>query len=122
MNNPPVLIISMIQSAVVVLVALGLEYWRDSTTALSTLLGGALCILPATYFGLRVFRGYRGRVVSGPEVVKAFYSAERDKFILTLVGFALVFAVIHPLDAVVLFISYSFCVVLQWLLLARLVR
>lgn len=122
MHTPPVWIIFMIQSAVVVLVALGVGYWRDSTIALSTLLGGALCILPSTYFGLRAFRGRRQSADAGREVVKAFYNAERDKFILTLVGFALVFAAIRPLDPVVLFVSYGLCILLQWFLAARLVR
>ena len=131
MRNPPVVKISLIQLAAVLLAALALELTLGRVIALSALLGSLLCVLPNLYFGLRAFeimgsgktdpnrRLIRGARAS-QRTVASFYRAETGKFVLTLVGFAAVFATIKPLNGAVLFVSYGLCVILQWILVARL--
>ncbi|HEY8567658.1 ATP synthase subunit I [Microbulbifer sp.] len=132
MRNPPVVKISLIQLAVVLLVALVLELTQGRIVAISALLGGLLCVLPNLYFGLRAFellgkgsdllkgrRQLRGARAS-QRTVASFYRAETGKFVLTLTGFAAVFATVKSLNPAVLFISYGLCVILQWILVARL--
>ncbi len=132
MRNPPVVKISLIQLAVVLPVVLALELTQGRVVALSALLGSLLCLLPNLYFGLRAFellgrgsdllkgrRQLRGARAS-QRTVRSFYRAETGKFVLTLTGFAAVFAIVKPLNPAVLFISYGLCVILQWILVARL--
>lgn len=131
MRNPPVVKISLIQLAAVLLVALALELTLNRVIALSALLGGLLCVLPNLYFGLRAFelmgssrsdpnrRQIRGARAS-QRTVASFYRAETGKFVLTLMGFAAVFATVKPLNGAVLFISYGLCVILHWILVATL--
>ncbi|WP_105102580.1 ATP synthase subunit I [Microbulbifer pacificus] len=125
MRNPPVVKISLIQLAVVLLVALALEWTQGRVVAISALLGGLLCVLPNLYFGLRAFELMKGRrqmrgARASQRAVASFYRAETGKFVLTLTGFAAVFATVKPLNPAVLFVSYGLCVILQWILVARL--
>ncbi|MFV8782909.1 ATP synthase subunit I [Microbulbifer sp. SA54] len=132
MRNPPVVKISLIQLAVILLAALALELTQGRVIACSALLGGLLCVLPNLYFGLRAFdlmgsgrfapdqRGKLRGARASQRTVMSFYRAETGKFVLTLAGFAAVFAAVRPLNAAVLFVSYSLCVILQWILVARL--
>ena len=131
MRNPPVVKISLIQLAVIVLVALMLELTQTRVIAVSALLGGLLCLLPNLYFGLRALEllgprvpgADRGKVRgarASQRTVRSFYRAETGKFVLTLLGFAMVFIAVKPLNPAVLFISYGLCVILQWILVARL--
>lgn len=138
MRNPPVVKISLIQLSVVLLVALALELTLGRVIALSALLGGLLCALPNLYFGLRAFELLgRGKLLGkGSDLLKdrhqlrgarasqrtvaSFYRAETGKFVLTLTGFAAVFATVKSLNPAVLFVSYGLCVILQWILVARL--
>ena len=120
MHKPPVLIVAAVQLLLVSLAGTALHFSGKPVTALSVFLGGALCALPNAYFGLRAFRHSGARAAS--RVVENFYRAETGKFVLTVVGFAAVFAAVRPLDAAALFVSYGLCVIVQWLLVARLVR
>ncbi|WP_237068151.1 ATP synthase subunit I [Microbulbifer guangxiensis] len=120
MSKPPVLKIAAVQLLLVSLVGATWHFLGNPVTALSIFLGGALCALPNAYFALRAFRHSGAR--AAPRVVESFYRAETGKFVLTLVGFAAVFAAVRPLNAAALFISYSLCVIVQWLMVARLVR
>ncbi|WP_288128957.1 ATP synthase subunit I [Microbulbifer sp.] len=126
MRNPPVVKISLIQLTVVLLVAAALELTQGREIAVSALSGGLLCVLPNLYFGLRAFellgpgrRDVRGAHAS-QRTVASFYRAETGKFVLTLMGFAAIFATIRPLNGAVLFVSYGLCVILQWILVVRL--
>lgn len=129
MQKPPVLVIAAVQLLLVSLAGIGLHYGGAPVAALSVVIGGALCALPNAYFGLRAFRDYLGRgeprnrgARAASRVLENFYRGEVGKFVLTLVGFAAVFAVIKPLDPAALFVSYGCCVIVQWLLAARLIR
>lgn len=120
MNKPPVLRIAAVQILLVSLASAVLHFGGEAVTALSVFLGGALCALPNAYFGLRAFRHSGARAAH--RVLENFYRGEAGKFVLTIAGFAAVFAAVKPLNAAALFISYGLSVVLQWILAARLVR
>ena len=120
MQKPPVLIVAAVQLLLVSLAGAGLHASGRPVTALSVVLGGALCALPNAYFGLRAFRDSGARAAQ--RVLENFYRGETGKFVLTLVGFAAVFVVVRPLDPAALFISYGLCVIVQWVLVARAVR
>ncbi|AMX03934.1 ATP synthase subunit I [Microbulbifer thermotolerans] len=120
MTKPPVLVIAAVQLVLVSLAAAVLHFYGRPVSALSVFLGGALCALPNAYFGLRAFRESGARAAD--RVLQNFYRGEVGKFVLTLTGFAVVFASIKPLNPAAVFISYGLCVILQWLLAARLVR
>nr|WP_284500212.1 ATP synthase subunit I [Microbulbifer sp. GX H0434] len=120
MSKPPVLVIAAVQLLLVSLAGAGLHFYGERVTALSVLIGGALCALPNAYFGLRAFRESGARAAS--RVVENFYRGETGKFVLSLAGFAAVFALVRPLNPAALFISYGLCVIVQWVLAARLLR
>ncbi|SEA17838.1 ATP synthase subunit I [Microbulbifer marinus] len=120
MTKPPVLVIAAVQLLLVSVAGAVLHLNGNPVTALSVFIGGALCALPNAYFGLRAFRDSGARAAH--RVVGNFYRAETGKFVMTLVGFAAVFAAVRPLNAAALFISYGLCVIVQWVLVARLVR
>ncbi|WP_323846144.1 ATP synthase subunit I [Microbulbifer magnicolonia] len=124
MTKPPVFVIAAVQLLLVSAAAAVLHLYDRPVAALSVILGGALCALPNAYFGLRAFQGHpreRGARAAN-RVVGNFYRAETGKFVLTLLGFAAVFAAVRPLNPAALFIAYGLCVIVHWLLVARLVR
>lgn len=120
MRKPPVLVIAAVQLLLVSLAGAGLHFAGEPVTALSVVIGGALCALPNAYFGLRAFRHSGARAAN--RVVENFYRGETGKFVLTLAGFAAVFALVRPLNPAALFISYGLCAISQWVLAARLLR
>ncbi|MCO1334883.1 ATP synthase subunit I [Microbulbifer sp. OS29] len=120
MKKPPVLRIAAVQLLLVSLTSAVLHLSGKPVMALSVLIGGALCALPGAYFGRRAFRD--GGARAAHRVVGNFYRAESGKFILTMAGFAGVFVTVKPLNAAALFISYGLCVIVQWILVARMVR
>lgn len=91
----------------------------DKTTAISTLLGGLLCVLPHTYFASYAFRYVGAR--SARLIARSFYRGETGKFLLAMVGFALVFALVKPLDLAALFLAYIAMLLVQWFVSAKVV-
>ncbi|WKD49837.1 ATP synthase subunit I [Microbulbifer spongiae] len=120
MTKPPVLRIAAVQLLLVSLAGGVLHLSGKPVTALSVLIGGVLCALPGAYFGWYAFRDRGARAAQ--RVVGNFYRGQAGKFVLTLAGFAAVFATVKPLNAAALFISYGLCVIVQWWLAARMTR
>lgn len=54
-------------------------------TAASFAVGGVICVLPNIYLYRRVFRYFGAR--QAKQIVKALYSGETTKFLLTIAGF-----------------------------------
>jgi ATP synthase protein I len=94
-------------------------YRWDEPAANSFLLGGLILIVPNAWFALSVFR-WRGASVAR-QAVRASYAAEIGKFLLTIAGFAVVFATVRPLAAWAVFTGYVAMLVAQivgaWMLL-----
>ena len=91
-----------------------------STWALSFLAGGAIHIVPVTYFGWYMFKDVNSAAVN--EVVQAFYRSEMVKFFLTALGFALAFKLLEPLHVPALFAGYGLMIVAHTIGVARLSR
>lgn len=76
----------------------------DLTAAYSALLGGLIAIAPNMFFARQAFR-LRGAQVTR-HIAQAFYLGETGKFVLTATAFAVVFAVVKPLNAWALWIAF----------------
>lgn len=118
--RPPVHRITLVQLALLVLLSLILLV-IDRVVAYSVLCGGLIAIVPQAYFGLLAFR-WRG-AQSARAVARSGYTGEVGKFALSVVGFALVFAVLRPIDSLAVFVGYLAMLMTQitgtWLLLTR---
>ncbi|ASP37888.1 ATP F0F1 synthase subunit I [Bacterioplanes sanyensis] len=101
--RPPAYKIVLIQLVVTLIVAL-LAWLHSDVAAGSALLGGLLCALPNAYFIWRVFRFTGAR--STPRIVQSLYRGEAWKFLLTAMGFAVVFIHVEPLNYLALFAGY----------------
>ena len=117
-SRPPVHRISFAQFAILLLCWAGLYRW-DDLTANAFVMGGLIAIVPNAWFALGVFR-WRGAGVAA-RAARAGYAAETGKFLLSVAGFALVFAVVRPIEAWAVFVGYIAMLVLQiagawWLL------
>lgn len=85
--------------------------------AVSCLLGGLVAIVPHAYFAGLAWRFSGAR--AAPWVVKSFYRGESGKFVLTLVGFGLIFGSPLPVQPLVLFATYCVFLAVQVGLAAR---
>lgn len=99
------------------LLASGLLTGFSATVALSVLLGGLIYWVPNAYFTLYAFR-FRGAQAAAA-VLRSMYRGEVGKFMLTVVGFALVFTLVKPIEPLSLFVSYSAMTISQWILVSR---
>lgn len=92
----------------------------DVTLACSTLLGGAIWLMPNLYFARQAFR-YRG-ARAAPHIARALYLGETGKFALTAVAFGVVFAAIEPLNAPALWAAYIGMMIVGTALSHRMVK
>lgn len=76
----------------------------NSTWVVSAICGALISIIPSLYFAYRVFKYQGARYAS--HITQGFYKAEAGKFLLTMVGFALVFSTYKNVRVDVLFASY----------------
>ena len=118
--RPQVHRISLVQLALLVLLSLFLQV-IDKVVAYSVFCGGLIAIVPQAYFALLAFR-WRG-AQSARAAARSGYTGEVGKFALSVVGFALVFAVLRPIDSLAVFVGYLAMLMTQitgtWLLLTR---
>ena len=102
-TRPPLARVYGVQAAVLALTTM-LVLLHSSHAAWSYCLGGAIAVVPNAWFAWRVFR-YRGAKAS-MAVAQSFYRGEAGKFVLTLSGFACVFALAPSVNVVALFAGY----------------
>lgn len=118
--RPPVYRITLVQLALLVVLGLGVLAW-DAVAAYSVVSGGLIAIVPQAYFAALAFRWQGARSASA--IARSSYAGEVGKFILSIAGFALVFAVVRPLNSQAVFTGYLAMLVTQitgsWLLLTR---
>ena len=118
--RPPVHRITLAQLAVLVLLCLVLLA-RDTVFAYSVFSGGMIAVLPQAYFAVLAFR-WRG-AKSARAMARSSYIGQVGKFLLSVAGFAAVFAALRPIDAPAVFAGYLLMLVIQitgsWLLLRR---
>lgn len=68
---------------------------------------------PNIYFAVYLLRCH-GQLAANT-VLYSFYKGEAGKFILSCLGFAAVFTLMRPIDAVALFATYALLALVQWL-------
>ncbi|TBU75453.1 F0F1 ATP synthase subunit I [Phytopseudomonas daroniae] len=108
----PVFPVLVVQLIVVLLLAAALWQWRGAVAGYSGLCGGLIAWLPNLYFAHKAFRFSGARAAQA--IVRSFYAGEAGKLVLTAVLFALVFAGVKPLDALVLFGVFLLTQLVNW--------
>ena len=116
--RPPVYRITAAQLAVLLALWAGLSGWNH-TVAMSFGLGGLVAVVPHAWFARGVFR-WRG-AGQASRAVQAGYAAEIGKFLLSIAGFALIFATVRPIEGWAVFAGYGVMLAIQvtgawWLL------
>jgi ATP synthase protein I len=118
--RPPVHRITLAQLAVLVTLCL-LLLARDEVCAYSVLSGGLIAVVPQAWFAARAFRWRGARCAR--DIARSSYAGEIGKFILSVAGFAVVFATVRPIDGLAVFAGYLVMLALQvtgsWLLLRQ---
>ena len=118
-SRPPVHRITLVQLACLVLLSAGTFFSLGRVFAVSVLCGGLVAILPQAYFAARAFR-WRG-ANAARAIARSSYAGEIGKYVLSVAGFALVFAAVRPIEGAAVFGGYLAMLLLQiigsWLLL-----
>jgi ATP synthase protein I len=118
--RPPVHRITLVQLASIGLLSLFFLAF-DRVLACSVLSGGLIAIVPQAYFAALAFRWRGARSVKA--IARSGYAGELGKFLLSIAGFALVFAVLRPVEGWAVFVGYLAMLLIQitgsWLLLTR---
>ncbi len=116
--TPPVYRITLAQLAVLFPLSL-LLLTRDMVLAYSVLGGGLVAVRPQAWFAALAFRWRGAR--SARAIARSGYAGEAGKFLLSVTGFAVVFAAIRPIDGPAVFAGYLVMLAIQltgsWLLL-----
>ncbi len=118
LKPPPVYRITLVQLAVLGLLSIVIQALADTVTAVSFVGGAACSVVPQAWFALKLF-GAGGR--RGAEAAWDAYAAEGGKFLLSTLGFALVFALMRPVEPLAVFGGFAAMLLVQvaggfWLL------
>lgn len=118
--RPPVHRITVAQLAFLVPLCLFVAVF-DKVCAYSTASGGLVAIIPQAWFAGRAFRIQGARAAR--TIARNSYAGETGKFLLSAVGFAVVFATLRPIDGLSVFAGYLAMLAVQitgsWLLLRQ---
>ncbi len=118
--RPPVHRITLAQLATLLIVCPALLAY-DQTVALSVAAGGLIAIIPQAWFAMLAFRWRGAR--SARAIARSSYAGETGKFMLSVAGFAVVFAMVRPISGPAVFAGYLAMLAIQivgsWLLLSR---
>ena len=119
-ERPPVHRITLAQLAILVPLCLLLLAY-DKVCAYSVASGGLIAIVPQAYFAALAFRWRGAR--SARAIARSSYAGEVGKFLLSVAGFAVVFATVRPIDGLAVFVGYLAMLAIQitgsWLLLKQ---
>lgn len=119
-TRPPVHRITLAQLATLFIVCTPL-YAYDRTVAGSLAAGGLVAIIPQAYFAMLAFRRRGAR--SARAIARSSYAGETGKFLLSVAGFAVVFATVRPISGLAVFAGYLAMLAIQiigsWWLLSR---
>lgn len=102
-KRPPVFRITLIQLGLSGLISV-LFLLRSQDAAISALAGGLICAIPNAYFIHKAFKYSGAQQVS--YVLRSFYQGGTWKMVLTAIGFAAAYKLIHPLDFLALFSAF----------------
>lgn len=93
---------------------------NDIGIAYSFVLGSLIYIIPNLYFVHYAFR-YSGAQYASL-IAQSFSSGESGKLVLAALGFVLVYRFVKPLHSPALFAGFSFMIILQWFVAAKIVK
>lgn len=117
-GRPPFHRITLAQLAFLVPLCIVLAAF-DEVRAWSVASGALVAVVPQAWFARMAFRRRGAR--SARSIVGFSYAGEIGKFLLSVAGFALVFAVLRPIDGPAVFGGYLAMLAIQitgsWLLL-----
>jgi ATP synthase protein I len=108
--RPPVHRITLAQLAFLVPLCLLLAAF-DKVCAYSVACGGLIAVVPQAWFATQAFRKRGAR--SATAIARRSYAAEVGKFLLSVAGFGVVFALVRPIDGLAVFIGYLVMLAIQ---------
>ncbi len=108
--RPPVHRITLAQLAVLVVMCLLFAVY-DKVFAYSVAAGGLIAIVPQAWFANRAFR--RRGAASARAIARSSYAGEIGKFLLSVAGFAIVFATVRPIDGLAVFAGFLAMLTIQ---------
>lgn len=103
-KRPPIIKIFCTQLVISLLISAIYYFGKGKVAAISAFLGGIIFILPQLYFGLKAFMFSGARAID--KIVVSFYKGESTKIVFIVIGFALVFTFIKPVDYLALYSSF----------------
>lgn len=86
---------------------------KDSTAALSAVLGALICWLASCYFSWQSFRAAGAR--ASKQVLSNMYRGMMGKFAIVIVGFILILSNVKPLSPVALFCGFILVQAMTWI-------
>jgi len=108
--RPPVYRITLAQLGALLAVFLPLLA-INQVVAWSVAAGGLIAIVPQAYFARLAFR-WRG-AKSARAIARSSYAGEIGKYVLSIAGFAVVFATVRPIDGLAVFAGYLAMLIIQ---------
>ena len=119
--RPPVHRITVAQLALLAPTCCLLLAIDNRVIAYSVLGGGLVAIVPQAYFAVLAFRWRGARAARG--IVRSGNVGEAGKYLLSVIGFALVFALLRPINSAAVFGGYLAMLAIQitgsWVLLRQ---
>jgi ATP synthase protein I len=104
LKAPPVYKVILAQLAITGFISVISLLFSGTTMALSVLLGGLISALPNSYFALHSFKYSGAR--NADKIVRGFIRGELGKIVMTVVFFALSFALISSLNELALILGF----------------
>lgn len=104
LKAPPVYKVILAQLAMTGFISVISLLFLGATTAFSVLLGGLISALPNSYFALHAFKYSGAR--NADKIVRGFIRGELGKIVITVVLFALSFALITSLHELALILGF----------------
>lgn len=96
--------VTVIQTAVLIVLTLATFLILGMVAAYSVLLGGLVSVIPNAYFGRMVFRHTGARAIEN--VVRSAFVGELVKLLMMGAGFGLIFAWVEPVSAARVFAGF----------------
>ena len=118
--RPPVHRITLAQLGLLCVMCLLLAVY-DKVFVLSFACGGMIAVVPQAWFASRAFS--RRGASAAKAIARSSYVGEIGKFFLSVAGFAVVFAMVRPINGLAVFAGYLVMLVVHiigsWLLLRQ---
>ncbi len=104
--------LSLAQFIVIPMVALVASLLFDQTIAKSTVLGALIGWLGSVYFAWQAFR--QSGANASRSILGGFYRGMIGKFVIVVMGFSLVFAMVRPLSAGGVLTGFALIQLMAW--------